>query len=223
MGLLASVGKFLGGSAGGNIVSAIGAGLGFLGQERTNRMSAKEAQRNREFQERMSNTAVQRRMADMRAGGINPILAAKFDASTPAGAMANFGNPGAAAAQGFAQMGSTAVQLSKVEAEVEQIASRAALNDAQARAIAFIGELSGDAGSFFRAMSDWLQGSGENPLRRVGEQVGRDVHTAVSRIEELIRKGQARTQDEVNELTQKLERYIENIQGFFVPWNNQEN
>lgn len=47
--------------------------------------SAQEALRNRHFQERMSNSAVSRRMKDMRDAGINPLLAGKFDASTPGG------------------------------------------------------------------------------------------------------------------------------------------
>lgn len=69
--------------------AAAGTGLNIIGGMFTNRNSAKAAQRQMDFQERMSNTAYQRAVADMRAAGLNPMLAAKAGgASTPGGAMA---------------------------------------------------------------------------------------------------------------------------------------
>jgi hypothetical protein len=81
----------------GGIGSAIGGLFGYKGQKDTNVASAQQAQKQMDFQERMSNTAVQRRMADLKAGGINPILAGSKEASSPAGQQAPVGNKAAAA------------------------------------------------------------------------------------------------------------------------------
>ena len=117
------------------VTNAIGGVLGYLGQQDTNVSSAEiakdttaanmaESQRNREFQERLSNTAYQRQVEDMKSAGLNPMLAyiKGGGASSPAGSTgqavnAQYTSP----IQGAASYRLTSAQAAKTEAEKPKV------------------------------------------------------------------------------------------------------
>lgn len=75
-------------------------------------LGVREARKNREWQERMSSTAHQREVLDMKMAGINPIMSARGGgASTPPGAMADFSELPKAAG--------TALMLKQAQANVD--------------------------------------------------------------------------------------------------------
>lgn len=97
--------------------------LGYKGQKDTNLASAQQAQKQMDFQREMSNTAVQRRMADLKKAGINPILAGSKEASSPAGQQAPVGNKARAAIE----MANSAQALTNAEKQETVLKKQAQL------------------------------------------------------------------------------------------------
>ena len=117
----------------------------FIGQKDTNQSNQKIAQdansfnsaqavANRDFQERMSNTSHQRQVEDLRAAGLNPMLAINGGSSTPSGSSASattIANQNPMANSG--KLLSSALDTKRLSQDLKQSDAQIALTKAQER------------------------------------------------------------------------------------------
>jgi len=118
---------------GGPIIgSAISGALGLFGGKKQNEEAQLASAQQMAFQERMSNTAHQREVADLRAAGLNPILSANKGASSPSGSTYTPQNVGETTARSAAQGAAMASQVQLNKAQIENIQAQTAVNSAEA-------------------------------------------------------------------------------------------
>ena len=94
------------------IPAAVAAAATYFGQQETNRTNKEIADNQMAFQRDMSGSSYQRAVADMRAAGLNPMLAySQGGASTPTGATAQMQNSLGAAATSAGQAANVAADI----------------------------------------------------------------------------------------------------------------
>lgn len=118
-------GALLGGPAGAAVGASIGGALGggldsSNAQKEANKTNIKLSDKQMAFQERMSSSAHQRQVADMKSAGLNPMLSANLGgASAPSGSLAQVQNPDIHKQQAMQQAVESALKIKALNQDLK--------------------------------------------------------------------------------------------------------